>query len=96
MGEKAPAVIRALAKGDNFSGALNAVGLSLSMKDASADRTGMGYFAPRTRGQLAVLAAGNLVPGVGSLVGPLAVGFENAWKHGSAEDRAAAAAKGGG
>ncbi len=94
-GAKAPLVIRAVAKGDDFSGALNAAGISLSMKDAADDRTGLGYFVPQNKRQAAELGAGNLVPGVGPLVGPLAVGFENAWKHGSAEDREAAAARAG-
>ena len=94
-GAKAPAVVRALAQGDKFSGALNAAGISLSMKDAADDHTGLGYFVPQNKREVAELGAGNLVPGVGPLVGPLAVGFENAWKHGSAEDREAAAARAG-
>ncbi|MFC1420204.1 hypothetical protein [Streptacidiphilus cavernicola] len=91
-GTKVPGVIRAVAQGDKLSGALNAAGLSLSLKDTADNPTGLGYFVPHNTRQAAELGVGNVVaPGAGIL----AVGFENAWKHGSAEDREAAQARAG-
>lgn len=89
----APLVIRALAQGDKFGAALNAAGLSMSIKDTFNDQTGLGYFVPKNGRQETELGVSNLIPGGGILTGFLAVGFENAWDHGSAEDRAHAAAE---
>lgn len=69
-----------LAEGDTLKTATNLVGLVPSWQDATRDPSSVGVFVPRSWGQ----ASQELLPG-----GPLLVGFENAWREGSAKDRAA-------
>ena len=68
-------------KGEPLGQALTASGMANSAVDLAGDPSSLGYFVPKN-GRQAVEAGA--VPG-----GELLIGFENAWKAGSAKDRAA-------
>jgi hypothetical protein len=87
-GTAVPKIIGGLAKGEDFGTAIGGAGLTASVYDIGKDPSGLGYFVPRNSRERTELEVASAVPG-GVLDGSLLVGFENAWRAGSAKDRAA-------
>jgi ElaB/YqjD/DUF883 family membrane-anchored ribosome-binding protein len=81
LSESTAKVVELMEKGEPLGHALTASGMANSAVDLAGDPSSLGYFVPKN-GRQAVEAG--TVPG-----GELLVGFENAWKAGSAKDRAA-------
>jgi hypothetical protein len=81
LSESTTKVVELMEKGEPLGQALTASGMANSAVDLAGDPSSLGYFVPKN-GRQAVEAG--TVPG-----GELLVGFENAWKAGSAKDRAA-------
>lgn len=92
-----PWVMKTIAKGGDPATAIGGAGLAGSLVGTYKDPSGLGYFiphGPEQEKQLAYVQAGtSFLPGVGPvggvIAGGLLVGFENAWRSGSAKDRAA-------